>query len=121
MAEEEGEQKRTCWQETNKSDLREHQSNLLDFESERVREDAEIETVEETPQSQYACKHCDKVCSSEKGMKIHITKSHVEAEVLEDNQVESQTQIESTVLKCDICSKTSSSLKGLKIHKTKSH
>ena len=104
------------------SDLREHQSNLLDFESERAREDAEVEEVEEiTQESQYACTKCDKVSSSEKGIKIHMKKSHIETEELEDNPVQVQTQSESTELKCDICSKTSSSLKGLKIHKTKSH
>jgi hypothetical protein len=69
-----------------------------------VREDAEIEEV--------ACKKGVKVYSSEKTMKIHMKKSHVETEDLEDNQVQSQTPIESTVLKCDFCSKTSSSLKA---------
>ena len=79
------------------SSFRAIKSNLLNFENERVREDAEIEEVEETHQS-WDC-----------------------MQNLEDNQVQSQTPIESTVLKCKLCSKTYSSLKGLKIHKTKSH
>ena len=82
-----------------------------------MREAAEIEEVP----VKYACKNCDKVYSSEKSMKIHMKKYHVETEDLEDNQVQSQTPIESTVLKCDFCSKTYSSLKGLTIHETKFH
>ena len=70
--------------------------------------DKDEELAQEDPEvNPFSCNICNKICASEKGMKIHMKKSHASKDT--------------TGIASLMCSKTFASEKGWKIHKSKAH
>ena len=95
------------------NDLREHQATLVDYETEKELEcDKDKALIQEDPEAySLSCDLCNKNFVSEKGMKIHMKKSHASKD----------TALTTSPIICDFCSKVFGSEKGLKIHKSKAH
>ena len=104
------------------NNLRSHQATLVEYENEKELEDEapleheeyekENELVEDEPEvNDLTCNICKKILASEKGLKIHMTKTHVNTDSV----------VSSSSFSCNLCDKVSVSERGLKIHKSKAH
>ena len=97
-------------------------NTLVEYENEKELEEEapleheeyekETELVEVEPEGNtLTCNVCKKLLASEKGLKIHMTKTHVSTDSV----------VSSSSFSCNLCDKVSVSERGLKIHKTKAH